>query len=523
MMTGFVSPSSAHPLALAAHPWVYLLILPVVVGLGLLVRRSAETHSRRSPTSVPVGTERETRLPKDAEGFDLIPPDAVQSHPVTLADVAGIDEVKSELRELIDFLTNPDVYTKLGARMPKGYILYGPPGTGKTLLARAIATECKTAFIHASGSSFVNKYVGAGASKVRQFFGLARQHAPIVAFIDEIDAMGKERAGGTNQEYDHCLNELLVQMDGFKQNDRMVLIAATNNYHLLDKALLRPGRFDRHIAIPLPDIHGRRAIFHVHCRRKPVGEDVDLDELARLTFGFTGAQIENITNEAALLAARRRADVIGREDFMEGIERVVVGLRSPREITPETRRIIALHEAGHAVMGYLAGFRATSKITLLPRGQALGYVMTAKENDDPLEGENEMYAQLQQMLGGRAAEEVYAHTRTSGAAADLEQASHLVRQMVYRFGMGETLLQQTSPTESLDANADRILHRTLEETKSALRAYGEVLVALTEELLRVESMTGEDFERFMKQRVAQAGLPSRRRVALDTGVHVFPA
>lgn len=513
MPTTLIDFPLAHATGLTiVPPWAPLLLLPVVIVVVLLARHDVKRSRPRSPASVPVGGEREVRAPRDAEGFDLIPPEAVQSHPVTLNDVAGIDEVKDEVRELIDFLTNPASYTKLGARMPKGYILYGPPGTGKTLLARAIATECKTAFIHASGSSFVNKYVGAGASKVRQFFGLARQHAPIVAFIDEIDAMGKERAGGSNQEYDHCLNELLVQMDGFRQNDGMVLIAATNNYALLDKALLRPGRFDRHIAIPLPDIHGRRAIFEVHCRNKPLADDVDRDELARLTFGFTGAQIESITNEAALLAARRRSEEIRRDDFMEALERVVVGLKSPREITPAAKRIIATHEAGHAVMGYLAGFKTTSKITLLPRGQALGYVISARESDDPLQAETEMYARLEELLGGRAAEEVLAQTRTSGAAADLEEASRLVRQMVYQFGMGDTLIHAPEPSDALEANADSILRHVLAQTRATTEVYEPVLAELRDELLRVESMSRDAFEAFMKHSIRSAGLDVRHVV-----------
>ena len=444
----------------------------------------------------------------EENGFEIITPDAVQSHPVSLADVAGIDEVKGEVLELIDFLKNPDPYTRLGARMPRGYILYGPPGTGKTLIARAVATECGAAFLHASGSSFVNKFVGVGAARVRSFFETARRHAPVVAFIDEIDAMGRERSGGGNQEYDHCLNELLVQMDGFRQNDRMVLIAATNNYPVLDHALLRPGRFDRHIAIPLPDAAGRRAIFDVHCRNKTLAFDVDLDTLAGLTFGFTGAQIENIANEAAISAARRRDESIHHADFLEGLERVAVGIRQSRRMTPEVRRLIAAHEAGHAIMGYLGG-RVPNKITLLPRGQALGYVMSGRQTDDPLEQEAELYGELQQMLGGRAAEEVYGGTRTSGAAADLEQASNVVRQMVYSFGMGKRLIQSKTQDVELERNADEILRHVLGRTKEIMAGYQSVLMSLTDRLLDVETMDRSEFEAFMKRELRRLGLASK--------------
>ncbi|MGA0866428.1 MAG: ATP-dependent zinc metalloprotease FtsH [Candidatus Nanopelagicaceae bacterium] len=368
-------------------------------------------------------------------------PDAPKT---TFADVAGADEAVAELREIKDFLADPKKYQEIGAKIPKGVLLYGPPGTGKTLLARAVAGEAKVPFYSISGSDFVEMFVGVGAARVRDLFTQAKQHAPAIIFVDEIDAVGRHRGagmGGGHDEREQTLNQLLIEMDGFEANGGVVLIAATNRPDILDPALLRPGRFDRQIAIERPDLKGREAILHVHAKGKPLAEDVDLKSFARRTPGFTGADLANVLNEAALLTARNNVKTIDNAAVDEAIDRVMAGpQRKSRLMSDEERRVTAYHEGGHALVAHaLPHTDPVHKITILPRGHALGYTMVLPEEDKYSVTRNQMLDQLAYTLGGRAAEELVFHDPTTGAANDIEKATTLARAMVTQYGMTEKL------------------------------------------------------------------------------------
>ena len=368
-------------------------------------------------------------------------PDAPKT---TFADVAGADEAVAELREIKDFLADPKKYQEIGAKIPKGVLLYGPPGTGKTLLARAVAGEAKVPFYSISGSDFVEMFVGVGAARVRDLFTQAKQHAPAIIFVDEIDAVGRHRGagmGGGHDEREQTLNQLLVEMDGFEANGGVVLIAATNRPDILDPALLRPGRFDRQIAIERPDLKGREAILHVHAKGKPLAEDVDIKSFARRTPGFTGADLANVLNEAALLTARNNVKTIDNAAVDEAIDRVMAGpQRKSRLMSDEERRVTAYHEGGHALVAHaLPHTDPVHKITILPRGHALGYTMVLPEEDKYSVTRNQMLDQLAYTLGGRAAEELVFHDPTTGAANDIEKATTLARAMVTQYGMTEKL------------------------------------------------------------------------------------
>ena len=363
---------------------------------------------------------------------------------VTFADVAGIDEAVEELQEVRDFLSDPDRYHRMGARIPRGLLLVGPPGTGKTLLAKAVAGEAGVPFFSISGSDFVEMFVGVGASRVRDLFKQAKDAAPCIVFIDEIDAVGRQRGaglGGGHDEREQTLNQLLVEMDGFEDNSAVILIAATNRPDILDPALLRPGRFDRRVTVDRPDVGGREKILAVHAKGKPVADDVDLARLARVTPGFTGADLANLMNEAALLAARRRRESVGPDEVEEAMERVMAGPeRKSRVITEGERRVIAYHESGHALVGHvLAHSDPIHKISIVSRGQALGYTMQIPEEDHFLETRDGMLDQIAVLLGGRTAEELFCDDVTTGASNDLERATKLARTMVTRYGMSEEL------------------------------------------------------------------------------------
>ena len=363
---------------------------------------------------------------------------------VKFSDVAGIDEAVEELKEVRDFLREPERYQKMGAKIPHGVLLVGPPGTGKTLLAKAVAGEAGVPFFSISGSDFVEMFVGVGASRVRDLFKQAKESAPCIIFIDEIDAVGRQRGaglGGGHDEREQTLNQLLVEMDGFEDNSAVIMIAATNRPDILDPALLRPGRFDRRVTVDRPDVAGREKILTVHSTNKPLADDVDIARIAKLTPGFTGADLANLMNEAALLAARFHKDSIGMLEVEEAMERVIAGPeRKSRVITPKERKVIAYHESGHALVGHvLESSDPIHKISIVARGQALGYTMQLPEEDHFLETRNGMLDQIAVLLGGRTAEELFCDDVTTGASNDLERATKLAREMVTQYGMSKEL------------------------------------------------------------------------------------
>lgn len=363
---------------------------------------------------------------------------------VTFRDVAGADEAKQELEEVVEFLKHPKKFNDLGARIPKGVLLYGPPGTGKTLLAKAVAGEAGVPFFSISGSDFVEMFVGVGASRVRDLFEQAKKNAPCIVFIDEIDAVGRQRGagvGGGHDEREQTLNQLLVEMDGFAANEGIIIIAATNRPDILDPALLRPGRFDRQIVVDKPDVKGRNAILKVHTKGKPVSEDANLDILARRTPGFTGADLSNLVNEAALLSARRNKKKIAMAELEESIERVMAGPeRKSKVMSDKEKRLTAYHEAGHTLVGMLIPHAdPVHKVTIIPRGRAGGYTLMLPTEDRSYATRSELLAQLKVALGGRVAEEVVLNEISTGAQSDIQRASSLVRGMITEYGMSEVL------------------------------------------------------------------------------------
>ena len=370
------------------------------------------------------------------------------SPPVSFADVAGVEEAKEELQEVVEFLKFPEKFMTLGAKIPKGVLLVGPPGTGKTLMARAVAGEAGVPFFSISGSEFVEMFVGVGASRVRDLFDQAKRNAPCIVFVDEIDAVGRHRGaglGGGHDEREQTLNQILVEMDGFDTTTNIIIIAATNRPDILDPALLRPGRFDRRVTLDNPDIKGRAAILDVHAKGKPLAENVDMDRVARQTVGFSGADLANLVNESAILAARRNKSIIGPEEFAESIDRVIAGPeRKSRVISQKEKELTAYHEAGHALVGHMLPHAdPVSKISIVARGQMGGYTRFVPKEDRSLITKRQLEARLAYALGGRAAEEIIFDETTTGASNDLEQATNIARTMVTRFGMSEKLGPRT--------------------------------------------------------------------------------
>ena len=363
---------------------------------------------------------------------------------VRFSDVAGAEEEKTELCEIVDFLKNPRKFIEIGAKIPRGVLLVGPPGTGKTLFAKAVAGEANVPFFSISGSDFVEMFVGVGASRVRDLFAQAKKNMPCIIFIDEIDAVGRQRGaglGGGNDEREQTLNQLLVQMDGFDTNDGIIVMAATNRADILDPALLRPGRFDRQIYVNIPDVKGREAIFKVHARNKPISPDVDFRTLARMTSGFSGADIANLLNEAAILAARNNRKVIIMHDILEGINKVIAGpQKKSRVITESDKRITAYHEAGHAIVGRLMKYcDAVQEVSIIPRGMAAGYTLSRPKNDNSHVTKNKLNDQIAMMLGGRASEAIVIKDISTGASNDIKRASDIARKMVCEWGMSDRL------------------------------------------------------------------------------------
>jgi len=437
---------------------------------------------------------------------------------ITFEDVAGIDEAREEVEEIIEFLKNPKKFQRLGGRIPKGVLLVGPPGTGKTLLAKAIAGEANVPFFSISGSDFVEMFVGVGASRVRDMFEQGKRHAPCIIFIDEIDAVGRSRfsgIGGGHDEREQTLNALLVEMDGFDTKEGVIIIAATNRPDVLDPALLRPGRFDRQIFVDLPNLEGREKILKIHARRLRLGPDADLRKIARGTAGFSGADLENLINEAALLAARRGAESIGPADLEEARDKVRWGRERRSRIPDEKeRRLTAYHEAGHAVVLHVAGGEPLHKVTIIPRGQALGATMQLPERDRYTESRSKLLKMLQGLMGGRAAEELVFGDVTTGAQMDFRQATQLARLMVCEWGMSEELGPQTyaereellflgrevSRTQTfseetarrIDSEINRILREAYAGARRILTEHLDALHTVARELLARETLDGQD-------------------------------
>ena len=441
---------------------------------------------------------------------------------VSFDDVAGADEEKAELEEIVEFLKDPQRFIDLGARIPKGVLLVGPPGTGKTLLARAVAGEAGVNFLSISGSDFVELYVGVGASRVRDLFEQAKKDSPAIVFIDEIDAVGRQRGaglGGGHDEREQTLNQLLVEMDGFSSNEGVIVLAATNRVDILDPALLRPGRFDRQVYVGRPDIKGREAVLRIHARNKPLAEDVSLAEVAKATVGFTGADLENLMNEAALLAARRRERFITSDDLHEAVLKVIAGPeKKSRVVTEHARKLTAYHEAGHAiVINELETADPVHQITIIPRGGAGGMTISLPQEDKSYQSKKELNEQVAVCLGGRVAEELMLGDISTGASNDLERATATARAMVTKYGMseklgtvvfdnnsnevfiGRSMAQARTYSEEvaglIDAEIRAIIDAAYERCRRILSARKETLVKVAEYLLEHETMSGEDFRR----------------------------
>jgi cell division protease FtsH len=441
---------------------------------------------------------------------------------VTFADVAGVDEAKEELEEIVAFLRDPKKFTRLGGRIPKGVLLVGPPGTGKTLLARAIAGEAGVPFFSISGSDFVEMFVGVGASRVRDLFQQGKKHAPCIIFIDEIDAVGRHRGaglGGGHDEREQTLNQMLVEMDGFESSEGVIIIAATNRPDVLDPAMLRPGRFDRHVVVQRPDLRGREAILRVHARRVLLAPDVDLNVIARGTPGFSGADLENLVNEAALIAARREGESVTNRDFELAKDKVLMGAeRRSLVISEEEKRITAYHEAGHALVAMLEEHAdPVHKVTIIPRGMALGVTMTMPEEDRHVMSKEQLLARMDHAMGGRAAEEIAFGLVSTGAANDLQQATRLAREMVCSFGMSEQLgpIHLGGDSETVFLGRELVSHpQHGPETARAIDA--EIKRLLTEAYGRARKLLSDN--RALLDRVAQALLERESLTEADLEV-----
>ena len=440
---------------------------------------------------------------------------------VTFDDVAGADEAKQELTEVVEFLKDPTKFTKLGARIPKGVLLVGPPGTGKTLMSRAVAGEAGVHFYSTSGSEFVEMFVGVGASRVRDLFARARQSAPAVVFIDEIDAVGRNRGagiGGGNDEREQTLNQILVEMDGFDERTNVIVIAATNRPDILDPALVRPGRFDRRVTLDSPDVRGREAILRVHIKGMPLAQDVDLGTIAKETPGFSGADLANLANEAAILAARADKNEIGLQEFEEAVDRVISGpARKSRIVSEDERRIVAFHEAGHAlVASQLPDADQVHRVTIVPRGASGGHTRMLPDEERGLYSKGRLEAMMAVMMGGQAAEEVVFGDITTGASNDLQNATRVARKMVTEYGMSEELGPQTfeccqgqvflgrelgqgqgvsdAAAEKIDAEVGNFLMKARKRAESQIEANREKLTRLANRLLAEETIEGHELE-----------------------------
>jgi cell division protease FtsH len=457
---------------------------------------------------------------------------------VTFEDVAGVEEAKEELHEVVEFLKEPEKFISLGARIPKGVLLVGSPGTGKTLMAKAVSGEAGVPFFSISGSEFVEMFVGVGASRVRDLFEQAKRHSPCIVFVDEIDAVGRQRGtglGGSHDEREQTLNQILVEMDGFDTDTNVIVMAATNRPDILDPALLRPGRFDRRVVLDRPDMRGREAILKVHVRGKPLAPGVDLVKVAKGTPGFVGADLENLVNEAAILAARRNKKSIGQEEFQESVERVIAGPeRKSRLITDAEKKIIANHEAGHAVvMQAIPESDPVHKVSIISRGMMGGYTLALPEEDRTVRGRREFMAELAGLLGGRAAEEIVFNDITTGASSDMERATKTARNMVTRWGMsdrlgpmvygqkeeliflGREISEQRDYSDQvanvIDEEVRKIVNSAYEEAKTILTKHRDVLERVATRLVEIETIDEDEFNRlFPAPQPKRSGTPIPR-------------
>lgn len=506
----------SHPIRNDGAVWGLLgnLVFPVLLlgGLFFLFRRSG---------NVPGGPGQAMNFGKSRARFQMEAKTGVM-----FDDVAGIEEAKEELQEVVTFLKKPERFTAVGAKIPKGVLLVGPPGTGKTLLAKAIAGEAGVPFFSISGSEFVEMFVGVGASRVRDLFKKAKENAPCIIFIDEIDAVGRQRGagiGGGNDEREQTLNQLLTEMDGFEGNTGIIIIAATNRPDVLDSALLRPGRFDRQVTVDVPDIKGRLEVLNVHARNKKIAPEVSLEAIARRTPGFSGADLANLLNEAAILTARRRKDAITMLEIDDAVDRVVAGMEGTPLTDSKSKRLIAYHEIGHAIVGTLVKEHdPVQKVTLVPRGQARGLTWFMPSEDQGLISRSQILARIKGALGGRAAEEVIFGDAevTTGAGGDIQQVTGMARQMVTRFGMsdlgplslesqqGEVFLGGGWMTRSeyseeiaarIDAQVRSIVEHCLEDTRRIIRENREVIDRLVDLLVEKETIDGDEFRQIVAE------------------------
>ena len=484
MIGGMPLASLMHDISQGALTWLPIFFFAILV---FLIWRTIQLMPRVKP--------------------NLTEPNSKAS--VSFSDVAGVEDAKAELQEVVDFLRDPKKFAKLGARVPKGLLLYGPPGTGKTLLAKAVAHESGASFYSQSASAFVEMFAGLGASRIRKLFAAARKNAPSIIFIDELDAVGAARTGhGFNREQDQTLNQLLVELDGFASTEQVIVMAASNRLQDLDPALLRPGRFDRQILVSPPDLAGREKILEVHTRGMPLAPAVDLQVVARQTAGLAGADLANICNEAAIFAGRRNLEHIGQDEFEAAMERVVAGLQQRRIVSEKEKRILAYHESGHALMSYLMGDALpVHKVTIVSRGQALGYTLNLPTEDRYLHTKEELIDMMKVFLAGRAAEQVVFGRVTNGAANDLEKATGLARSMVFEYGMGESVSSRTMRADNYalseetkrlrDAEQAQLTDAAFEEAIRLLTKYRVDLDRLSAALLEKETLNKEELDELL--------------------------
>src|SRR5690348_14301988 len=485
-----------------ATTWLPLAFFLLVAFMAWVLWKTVGMMPRTTPANLTQGTRSQT----------------------TWADVAGVEEVRGELMEVVEFMREPKRFQRLGAKVPKGLLLYGPPGTGKALLARAVAHESGAQFFSASASSFVEMFAGLGAARIRKLFMEARKHAPAIVFIDELDAVGAQRTGhGFNREQDQTLNQLLVELDGFEGAEQVVVMGASNRIQDLDPALLRPGRFDRQMLVPPPDLSGREAILGVHTRSKPLGPDVDLNQVARQTSGLTGAELANICNEAAIFAGRRSDAYVTQGDFDNAIERVVAGLQQKKVLTEKERRILAFHEGGHALMAHLMGSAMElQKVTIVSRGDALGYAFYLPEEDRYLHTKEELIDRMVVALAGRAAEEVVFGRVTNGAANDLEKVTDIARSMVFEWGMAESVSSRTLRADNYALSEETKRLRDSEQARLTDSAYAEATRLLQKHRVPLDRLATALLERetLVRDEVLAllADVPSESRASESVGV-----